>query len=71
MKNKGIRAIFLQYYTKEWSQVGNAEFAVERGMIGRMTEELVDMGRYRRYTALDSNLVFVNQRIKYLKVLTI
>lgn len=67
MKNKGIRAIFLQYYSKEWSQVGNAEFAVERGMIGRMTEELVDMGRYRRYTALDSNLVFVNQMIKYLK----
>lgn len=67
MKRKGIRAIFLQYYTKEWSQVGNAEFAVERGMIGRMKENLVDMGRYRRYTALDTNLIFVNQMIKYLK----
>lgn len=67
MKNKGIRAIFLQYYIKEWSQVGNAEFSVARGMIGRMTENLEDMGRYRRYTALDSNLVFVNQMIKYLK----
>lgn len=67
MKEKGIRAIFLQYYTKEWSQVGNAEFAVARGMVGRMTENLADMGRYRRFTALDSNLVFVNQMIKYLK----
>lgn len=67
MKNKGIRAIFLQYYAKEWSQVGNAEFAVARGMIGRMKEDLADMGRYRRYTALDTNLVFVNQMIKYLK----
>lgn len=67
MKSKGIRAVFLQYYTKEWSQVGNAEFSVARGMIGRMTEKLEDMGRYRRYTALDSNLVFVNQMIKYLK----
>jgi N-acetyl sugar amidotransferase len=67
MKNKGIRAVFLQYYAKEWSQVGNAEFAVARGMIGRMKEDLADMGRYRRYTALDSNLVFVNQMIKYLK----
>ncbi len=67
MKTKGIRAVFLQYYVKEWSQVGNAEFAVERGMIGRMTESLADMGRYRRYSALDSNLVFVNQMIKYLK----
>jgi len=67
MKSKGIRAVFLQYYAKEWSQVGNAEFAVARGMVGRMTENLADMGRYRRYTALDSNLVFVNQMIKYLK----
>ena len=67
MKNKGIRAVFLQYYAKEWSQVTNAEFSVARGMIGRMTEKLEDMGRYRRYTALDTNLVFVNQMIKYLK----
>ncbi len=67
MKEKGIKAIFLQYYTKEWSQVGNAEFAVARGLVGRMTESLYDMGRYRRYSALDSNLVFVNQMIKYLK----
>ncbi len=67
MKEKNIKAIFLQYYTKEWSQVGNAEFAVARGLVGRMTEKLSDMGRYRRYTALDTNLVFVNQMIKYLK----
>ncbi len=67
MKEKGIKASFLQYYTKEWSQVGNAEFAVARGMVGRMTESLYDVGRYRRYTALDSNLVFANQMIKYLK----
>ncbi len=67
MKEKGIKAIFLQYYAKEWSQVGNAEFAVARGMVGRMTESLYDMGRYRRYSALDTNLVFVNQMIKYLK----
>ncbi|MBQ9123193.1 MAG: N-acetyl sugar amidotransferase [Lachnospiraceae bacterium] len=67
MKSKGIRAVFLQYYAKEWSQVGNAEFAIARGMIGRMKERLEDMGRYRRYTALDTNLIFVNQMIKYLK----
>lgn len=67
MKEKGIRAIFLQYYAKEWSQVGNAEFSVARGMIGRMSEKLEDMGRYRRFTALDTNLIFVNQMIKYLK----
>ena len=67
MKEKGIKAIFLQYYTKEWSQVGNADFSVARGLMGRSTEDLHDIGRYRRYTALDSDLVIVNQMIKYLK----
>lgn len=67
MKEKGIKAIFLQYYAKEWSQVYNADFSVARGLCGRTAEDLHDIGRYRRYTALDSDLVIVNQMIKYLK----
>lgn len=67
MKNKGIRAIFLQYYAKEWSQVWNADFAVSRGLWGRAYEDLHDIGRYRRFTALDSDMVMVNQMLKYLK----
>lgn len=67
LQERGIRAIFLQYYAKEWSQVGNADFAVARGLVGRLTEDLHDLGRYRRYTALDSDLNIVNQMIKYLK----
>ena len=67
MKKKGIRAVWLQYYAKEWSQVGNADFAVARGLWGRMYEDLHDIGRYRRYTAVDSDLQIVNQMIKYLK----
>ncbi len=67
MKNKGIRAIFLQYYVKEWSQVLNADFSIARGLMGRTKEDLHDLGRYRRYTALDSDLQIVNQMIKYLK----
>ncbi len=67
LKEKGIRAIFLQYYTKEWSQVGNADFSIARGLWGRCTEDLHDIGRYRRFTALDSDLQIVNQMIKYLK----
>lgn len=67
MKMKGIRAIFLQYYVPEWSQVGNADFAIARGLMGRSSEDLHDIGRYRRYTALDSDLQIVNQMIKYLK----
>lgn len=67
MKQKGIKAIFLQYYAKEWSQVNNADFSIARGLMGRSSEDLHDIGRYRRYTALDSDLVIVNQMIKYLK----
>jgi N-acetyl sugar amidotransferase len=66
MQAKGIKAIFLQYYTREWSQVTNADFAVARGLIGR-SGDLHDMGRYRRYTALDCDLQIPNQMIKYLK----
>ena len=66
MQEKGIRAIFLQYYTREWSQVGNADFAVARGLTGR-SGDLHDLGRYRRYTALDCDLQIPNQMIKYLK----
>lgn len=67
MKVKGTKAIFLQYYVKEWSQVGNADFSIARGIKGRAEEDLHDLGRYRRYTALDSDLVIANQMIKYLK----
>ncbi len=66
MEAQGIKAIFLQYYTKEWSQVRNADFAVARGLTGR-DDDLHDLGRYRRYTALDCDLQIPNQMIKYLK----
>jgi len=66
MQEKGIRAIFLQYYAKEWSQVRNADFAVARGLVGR-NDDLHDLGRYRRYTALDCDLQIANQMIKYYK----
>jgi len=67
MREKNIRAMFLQYYTPEWSQVGNADFAIARGLMGRTTEDLHDIGRYRRYTAIDSDMQIVNQMLKYLK----
>ena len=67
-ENKEIKAIWLQYYTKEWSQVYNADFAIARGMFGRATENLEDIGRYRRYAALDSDMQIPNQMMKYLKL---
>lgn len=66
MEKQGIKAVFLQYYAKEWSQVHNADFAIARGLTGRQ-DDLHDLGRYRRYTALDSDLQIPNQMIKYLK----
>lgn len=67
MRKKGIQAIYLQYYVKEWSQVGNADFSIARGFLGNMADDLHDLGRYRRFTALDSDLSVANQMIKYLK----
>lgn len=67
MKEKGIKAIWLQYYAKEWSQVHNADFSIARGLWGRTTVDLHEIGRYRRYSALDSDLQIANQMIKYLK----
>ena len=67
LTNKGIKAIYLQYYAKEWSQVYNADFSIARGLWGRATEDLHDIGRYRRYTALDSDMQIVNQMLKYYK----
>ncbi len=66
MQEMGIRAIFLQYYVREWSQVRNADFAIARGLTGR-SDDLHELGRYRRYTALDSDMQIPNQMIKYLK----
>ncbi len=68
IQEKSITAIWLQYYLKNWSQVGNADFSIARGLRGRMTENLHDMGRYRRFSALDDDSVFVNQMLKYLKL---
>lgn len=67
-ENKEIKAIWLQYYVKEWSQVYNADFSIARGLHGRTTESLKDIGRYRRYTALDSDMQIPNQMLKYLKL---
>jgi len=66
-EEKNIKSIYLQYYLKEWSQIGNADFAITKGLHGREDNDLNEIGRYRRYTALDTDLVIANQMIKYLK----
>lgn len=65
---KGVRAIWLQYYLKEWSYRGNAEFAKKYGF--RVREKDFDpytIGTYVDFAQLDSDLIQVNQLLKYIK----
>ncbi len=63
MVEKGIRAIYLQYYVKDWSSEHNIKFAVENGLSGR--EEIP--GRLSRFGSVDSDMQIINPMIKYLK----
>lgn len=67
LREKGIKACFLQYYTDEWSFVQNALFSLSRGLMEREAKDLHDIGTYRRWAQIDSDLMIVNQMLKYLK----
>ena len=65
METKGI---WLQYYLKEWSYRGNAEFSKKHGMQWR--DEDFDpnlIGSYQPFTSLDSDFNQVNQMLKFIK----
>ncbi|MFH1462589.1 MAG: N-acetyl sugar amidotransferase [bacterium] len=64
---KKTKAIWLQYYAKEWSQVGNAEFSKKHGLKIRK-DSLRELGRIHKHSALDSDLNIVNQMFKYMKL---
>ncbi len=64
---KKVRAIFLNYYVKEWSYAGNTEFAVSRGLRGREGMDPNMTGRLNPYGSVDSDMLFVNQMLKYYK----
>lgn len=66
MRKKGIRAIWLNYYDKYWSQIGNPEEAIMFGLTIRK-DSLKNLGRLHKWSALDCNLHIVNQMIKYKK----
>ena len=69
LEKKGIRAIWLQYFMKEWSDRGNAEFSKQYGVKWR--EEGFDpssIGTYVPYVQLDSSLHQVNQMLKHIKL---
>lgn len=59
-------AIWLNYYVKEWSQYGNAQFAIAHGLKVR-TEPLEELGRIHPWSCIDSDFHMVNQMLKYFK----
>jgi len=65
------KAVWFQYYDKDWSPNHNAEVAINHGLytrdniVGGFNPE--DIGTYVPYAQLDSDLVQVNQMFKYLK----
>ncbi|MDP8298864.1 MAG: N-acetyl sugar amidotransferase [Candidatus Tantalella remota] len=67
MENKGIKGIWLQYYTKEWSPTHNVKFSQKNGLNIREDFNPEDIGTYIGYSQMDSDLVQVNQLLKYVK----
>ncbi|MFH2085105.1 MAG: N-acetyl sugar amidotransferase [Candidatus Omnitrophota bacterium] len=61
-----IRACYLEYYTNEWDQVGNAQFSMKHGLKIR-DDDLEELGSVHKFCALDADLWIVNQLLKYAK----
>jgi|TARA_B110000495_G_C22957892_1_gene561315 N-acetyl sugar amidotransferase len=68
LESMKVKGIWLQYYLKEWSFRGNAEFAIRNGMQCRPNNfDWESIGTYMPFAQLDSDLVQVNQMLKYIK----
>ena len=67
LKGWNGKAIWLQYYLKEWSQFGNAQFAISRGMHVR-EDSFRNTGRIHPWSCVDSDFHIVNQMFKYFKL---
>lgn len=68
IQEKGFKAIWLQYFLKDWSNHNNAEFAKKYGFKTRPQNfDPNSIGTYVSYSQLDSDLIQVNQLLKYIK----
>jgi N-acetyl sugar amidotransferase len=68
LENNNVRGIWLQYFLKEWSSRGNAEFSKKYGLIWRDKNfDPNTIGTYVPFAQLDSDMVSVNQMLKYVK----
>jgi N-acetyl sugar amidotransferase len=64
---QNTKGIWLQYFLKEWAYRGNAEFSNKYGFKGRENFKPEDIGTYIGFGSLDSDLVHVNQMLKFIK----
>ena len=61
-----LKQDLLNYFLKEWSSPGNAEFAKQYGMKERPEPfDPASIGTYVKYVQLDTDLTQVNQLLKY------
>jgi N-acetyl sugar amidotransferase len=68
IQEKGIKAIWLQYFLKDWSNHNNAKFAEKHGFKTRPSNfNPSTIGTYVSYSQLDSDLIQVNQLLKCVK----
>jgi len=68
LEKAGVRGVWLGYYAKEWAQPKNAMFSMSHGLRIRPPDfDPNDIGTYCAYMQLDSDLVQVNQMLKYIK----
>ncbi len=65
--SRDVKGIWLQYFLEEWSYRGNAEFSLNHGFTMRENFNPEDIGTYVPFGALDSDLVHVNQMLKFIK----
>ncbi len=68
LEEKNTKGIWLQYYLKNWSQRGNAEFSKKHGLKWRPIDfDFSSIGTYVPFSQLDTDLTQVNQLLKYIK----
>lgn len=65
---KDFKAIWLQYFLKDWSNHNNAKFSEKYGFKSRPKDfDPYSIGTYVPYAQVDSDLIQVNQLLKYIK----
>ena len=67
MEKEKFKGVWLQYYTREWSPDHNVKFSIANGLKIRKGFKPEDIGTYIGYFQLDSDIVQVNQMLKYIK----